>query len=508
MSKDAVPNPVAPQMSVRSAAAWALISQYAAFAIQFATSVLLARLFISPAELGLFSIAFSAVSLVSFLQDFGVTRYVNGERELTEQKLHTAYTVSVAFAWSVALLALFASGPIAAFYGDPRLLPIARIIAASYLMVPLSIVPQATCQRRMDYKSNTLIELGSSIANAAVAIALAMYGFGAAALAWGAFAQQAARLIVSQWRVAKTEGHLLLPWPLRLAGARPVLEIGATNSVLTTCYSLNARLPELVIGRLISNVGVGLFARASGLAIQLRLLVAGAVTGVFYPAFRQVRDSGQPLGPPFLRVVGAYTGVTWAAMAGIAVLATPLVQILYGPKWLEAAPLLKWIALSQLCYVAVPLAYDLPLLLDRKTELIRRNLIETAISVLLIALAAPFGLEWVAITRFVHGLIWIAIYAPFMRTMLNFSWPELARVWGKSLAATLAAVAPLLVSYALVHPSTEAGLLQIGLSTLAGVILWFAVLARTRHPLLVEITGLLRAVRSAAIRPRAAPAVN
>ena len=508
MRKDAVPHTVAPQMSVRSAAAWALTSQYAAFAIQFATSVLLARLFISPAELGLFSIAFAAVSLVSFLQDFGVTRYVNGERDLTEQKLHTAYTVSVAFAWSVALLALLASGPIAAFYGDPRLLPIARIIAASYLMVPLSIVPQATCQRRMDYKSNTLIELGSSIANAAVAIALAMHGFGAAALAWGAFAQQAARLIVSQWRVAKTKGHLLLPWPLRLAGARPVLEIGATNSVLTTCYSLNARLPELVIGRLISNVGVGLFARASGLAIQLRLLVAGAVTGVFYPAFRQVRDSGQPLGPPFLRVVGAYTGVTWAAMAGIAVLATPLVQILYGPKWLEAAPLLKWIALSQLCYVAVPLAYDLPLLLDRKTELIRRNLIETAISVLLIAVAAPFGLEWVAITRFVHGLIWIAIYAPFMRTMLNFSWPELARVWGKSLAATLAAVAPLLVSYALVHPSTEAGLLQIGLGTLAGVILWFAVLALTRHPLLVEITGLLRAVRSAAIRPRAAPAAN
>jgi O-antigen/teichoic acid export membrane protein len=497
-----VPGTGAAQMSVRSAAAWALTSQYAAFAIQFATSVLLARLFISPAELGLFSIAFAAVSLVSFLQDFGVTRYVNGERDLTADKLATAYTVSVAFAWTVALLALFASGPIASFYGDPRLLPIARIIAASYLMVPLSIVPQATCQRRMDYKSNTLIELGSSIANAAVAIVLAMRGHGAAALAWGAFAQQAARLVVSQWRAARIEGRLLLPWPLRLSGARPVLEIGATNSVLSTCYSLNARLPELVIGRLISNAGVGLFARASGLAIQLRLLVAGAVTGVFYPAFRQVRDSGQPLGPPFLRVVGAYTGVTWAAMAGIAVLATPLIEILYGPRWLEAAPLLKWIALSQLCYVAVPLAYDLPLLLDRKTGLIRRNLIETAISVLLIAIAAPFGLGWVAISRFVHGLIWIAIYAPFMRAMLDFSWRDLMRVWAKSLAATLAAIAPLLASYVLVHPPAEAGLLQLGLATLAGVILWFAVLALTRHPLLAEITGMLRTLRSAAIRPR------
>ena len=61
-------------MSVRTAAAWAITSQYASFAIQFVTSVVLARWFISPADLGLFSISFAAVTLVAFLQDFGVTR--------------------------------------------------------------------------------------------------------------------------------------------------------------------------------------------------------------------------------------------------------------------------------------------------------------------------------------------------------------------------------------------------------------------------------------------------
>ena len=163
-----------PQMSVRTAAAWAIGSQYSSFALQFATSVILARWFITPAELGLFSISFAAVTIVAFLQDFGVTRYVAGERELTREKLATAFTVSVAFAWGVALLAIAAAGPIAAFYGDPRLYGITRIIAASYLLVPLAIVPQATCQRRMDYKSNSMIEVGSSVANAATSITLAV----------------------------------------------------------------------------------------------------------------------------------------------------------------------------------------------------------------------------------------------------------------------------------------------------------------------------------------------
>lgn len=223
------PNPptgnTAPAMSVRAAALWALVSQYLSFAMQFATSIVLARWFITPAQLGQFSIAFAAVTLVAFLQDFGVTRYVNGERDLTPEKLRMAFTISVAFAWSIALLALASAWPIAAFYADPALFGITLIVASSYLLVPLAIVPQATCQRRMDYRSNAMIEIGSSVANAATALVLALLGYGALALAWGAFAQQAARLVISQWRSGG-----MLPWPLRISEARAVLALGGTNT--------------------------------------------------------------------------------------------------------------------------------------------------------------------------------------------------------------------------------------------------------------------------------------
>ncbi len=479
-------------MSVRTAAAWAITSQYASFAIQFVTSVVLARWFISPADLGLFSISFAAVTLVAFLQDFGVTRYINGERDLTPEKINTAFTLSVGFAWSVALLCLLAAAPIAWFFGDPRLFPITLVIASSYLLVPLAIVPQAMCQRKMDYRSNTMIEVGSSIANAAIAVTLAVRGHGALALAWGAFAQQAARLVISQWRAGG-----MVPWPLRLHGARPVLEIGGTNSVLAVCGSIISRAPELVIGRIIDNVAVGLFARASGLALQLRLLLAGAVTGVFYPAFRLVRDRGEPLAPPYLRVVAAYTGVTWPAMAGIAVLAQPLIEILYGERWIAAAPLLAWVALAQLCYVALPLNGDLPILLGRMRGLIHRNITEMIVSLVLLALAAPFGLVWVAISRFAHGLFWVVIYAPFMRGMIEFSWRDLLIVWCKSLIATIAAVAPLLASYALWRGPAEAGLGQAVGGALAGILCWLAVLPIIGHPLFAEIAAMLAELRGA-----------
>jgi len=473
-------------MSVRAAAVWALASQYSSFAIQFVTSVVLARWFITPAQLGLFSIAFAALTLVAFLQDFGVTRYINGERDLTPDKLHTAFTLSVAFAWSIAAITIAAAWPVTWFYGNPDLLPVALVVASSYLMVPLAIVPQALCQRRMDYRSNTMIEVGSALANAVVAVFLASRGHGALALAWGAFAQQAARLVVSQWRAG-----LVLPWPLRLRGVRPIIEIGGTNTVQSICGSIIARAPELVVGRLIDNAAVGLFARASGLALQLRLLVAGAITGVFYPAFRKVRDEGQPLGPPYLRVVAAYTGVTWPAMAGIAALAEPLVRLLYGERWLEAAPLLMWIALSQICYVAVPLNGDLPILLGRLRGLIRGNVVETVASVLFLAIAAPFGLLWVAVSRMAHGLCWIALWAPPTRAMLDVAWKDLLTVWAKSALVAVAAVVPVLAGYALWGGPASFGFLRIVASAGAGAICWLGALAAVRHPLLDEIIGMI-----------------
>ncbi|MGV3513223.1 MAG: oligosaccharide flippase family protein [Novosphingobium sp.] len=484
----------APMMSVRAAAVWALISQYASFALQFVASIVLARWYITPDQLGRFSIAFAAVTLVAFLQDFGVTRYINGERDLTEEKLRSAFTISVVFAWGIALLALASAWPIAAFYSDPQLLPITLVIAASYLLVPLAIVPQATCQRRMDYRSNTMIEVGAAIANALTALTLAVLGQGALALAWGAFAQQAARLLISQWRSGG-----MLPWPPKISRAADVMALGGTNTVQVICSSLSARAPELVIGRLIDSAAVGLFARASGLALQLRLLIAGAVTGVFYPAFRRIRDQGEPLGPPYLRVLAAYTGVTWPAMAGIAVLGEPMIRLLYGERWIAAAPLLTWVALSQIGYVALPLYADLPVLMGRLKPLIRCMVVETLLSVALIAATAPIGLEWVAASRVAHALLWVAIYLPLMRTTLELRYRDVALVWLRSAVVSLAAVLPVLIGFAFGQGPGELGLLQAAATVLLGIGLWFGCLCLLGHPLFAEITeiagGLLLRLR-------------
>ena len=211
-------------MSVRKAIAWASASKLLSFTIAFASSIVVARFFLTPAEVGLFSIAFAATALIAVLQEFGLNRYIVGEAELGEEKLHTAFSVSLAVAWSVALVIIAVAKPLSWLYGDPKLFPLMLAIGASYLFVPLAIVPTALRQRAMDFRSDFMIEVGASITNAAVTLALAAMGKGAMALAWGALAQQIARAFVSQWR-----SGWIFPWPMRFAGASHVMPTWASS---------------------------------------------------------------------------------------------------------------------------------------------------------------------------------------------------------------------------------------------------------------------------------------
>lgn len=463
-----------------------MASQYVSFAVAFAVSVLLARWYITPAQLGQFSIAFAAVTLIASLQDFGITRYVTGETDLDSVQLRSAFTVSVVVALGVAGLALLCAKPVAEFYGHPELADLTRVIAASYLFIPLAIIPQALRQRELDFKSNAVIEVGAGLLNALVSVVLAVRGFGAEALAWGVFAQQAGRMGLSQWR-----NGLTLPYPATLAAAGPIWRFGGGSSLMTINGALAAKAPELVIGHLLGNTAVGLFARASGLAGQLRTLLSGAVAGVFYPAFARVRDSGAPLAPPYLRVVGCYCVLTWPAMAAIAALAEPLIRLLYGERWIATAPVLQWIALSQMCFVALPLHTELPLLSGRMRALIRRNIADTAISLALLALGAWWGLTGVALSRLAYGIAWIALYAGFLRGIVGFSWRDILATWVRSALVTLPALLPALLAYATVTtPATMEWKLLLATS-LAGAVLWLAAVVALRHPVLDELLALV-----------------
>ncbi|HWU01972.1 MAG TPA: oligosaccharide flippase family protein [Novosphingobium sp.] len=471
-------------MSVRHAAMWAMAGQYLSFAIQFISSVIISRFFLTPAEVGLFSIALAAALVVSVLQDFGLSRYISGLPVI--DALATARCSSVALVFSLVVAGGIAAAawPLAHTYHQAALAPMLLIIAGSYLFVPFAVVPMALMGRAMNFRGHFTVNVGGALCQGVVALALAWMGFSSFALAWATLANGAARGIIAQ--VLRPA----LPWPLRLNQIRPIVSTGSRLTTLYASSALGSRTPDMIVGKLLGLLSVGLYSRAASLSDQFRMLISGAIGSVFYPAFARKRDAGEPLGPPYLRVVAGYTAIIWPGMAGLALASRPVVHLLYGDRWTAVAPLLSAISLTEIFLVMLPLHTDLPILLGRLNRLMVFNVADTVISLSLLALGCLWGLEGAAISRLVYGLCWLALYARFLHGLVGFDVRALLTIYAKSAAGAVAALAPLAGVY-LCWVGPDAITMPVLLPAVgAGVGLWLAVLVLVRHPALDDLFAM------------------
>ncbi|WP_264423996.1 oligosaccharide flippase family protein [Novosphingobium sp. KCTC 2891] len=471
-------------MSVRGAAIWAMAGQYISFAIQFATSVIISRFFLSPAEVGLFSIGMAAALIVAVLQDFGLARYISGLPRLDRDEVERCGSVAILFSLVIAGIVAAASLPLAKLYHEPQLAPVVLIIAASYLFVPLSVVPMALMARAMQFRGHFAVNVAGALAQGGVALGLAAAGSSSFALAWATVAAAAARGIAAQAMRPS------LPHRLRFDGVRRVLGFGARSSALYLSGALGTRTPDLIVGKALGTFAVGLFSRAASLSDQFRMLISGAIGSVFYPAFARIRDRGEPLGPAYLRVCAGYSGVIWPGMAGLALASEPIIRLLYGEAWLQTATPLAMIALTEILLVALPLHIDLPILAGKLNPLLARNLIDTAMSVALLALGCLWGVEGAAASRLVYGAAWYALYFRFLRLIVGFEVQPLLAIYLRSALSTGAALAPLALTYMFWASPATIGFGALCAAVAAGGLAWLFALHLVRHPVLDEIRAM------------------
>ena len=486
----------APAMGVRGAAVWAMAGQYLGFAVQFVSSVVISRWFLGPAQLGLYSIAIALALVMAVVQDFGMARHVAALPRLTREDLARCGTVSLLMALAIAALIAMAAWPAGQIYHQPGLVPILLIIAASYLFSPLAVMPLAVMSRTMGFHGHFVVNLGGALVQGAVAVVLAALGWGALSLAWATLAGAAVRGVIAQIM------RPTLPWPLRLDGIAPILGSGSRLSLITVVGALGSRMPDMVVGRFLPLHAVGLFSRAIGLSDQFRMLIAGAIGQVFFPAFARIRDRGEPLGPAYLRVVAGYTAVLWPGMAGLALAARPIVRLLYGPAWAGVAPVLGMVALLEVVLCALPLHLDLPVLMGRTGRLVVRNVIDTLASVALLAAGCHWGLNGAAASRLVYAVVWLLLYARLMHEVVRFDCRTLLVIYAKSLAASVAALTPLALVYGLWLGPDAVGAATLGAASALGAVLWLAGLWALRHPAFTDIVALAQHLVALPLRRR------
>ncbi|MCX7180733.1 MAG: oligosaccharide flippase family protein, partial [Proteobacteria bacterium] len=189
------------------------------------------------------------------------------------------------------------------------------------------------------------------------------------------------------------------------------------SGLLDVCFS---QLHGLLIGKLYSARDLGLYVRA----FNSRQMPLGLLESIFnrvtFPAFSRTADDKDYLLAGLKRTLATMMFFNIPAMIGLAVIAEPLIEVLFGSNWLPAAPILQVLCLAGVFWPMHTANLNTLMALGRSDLYFRIEIIKKLIGIASVVIACPLGVLAIAGAQLVTSVICIFINAYYTGIFLGY----------------------------------------------------------------------------------------
>lgn len=377
--------------------------------LQAAAIAVLARL-LDPSDYGLLAMVLAIIGVGDLLRDFGLSSAAIQAKTVLPLQRTNLFWINAAIGAVLSVLVFGLSWPIAALYGDPRLQPLAAVLAVTFLLNGLATQFRADLNRRLRFGVLAVADIAGQALGLGAAIGAALAGWSY----WALAVQQIVPVIVGLVVVAGATRW----WPglpRRGVPMRGFLAFGGNLVAVQVLTYASRNVSAVLIGATVGARPLGLYNRAYNLMNLPLTQLNSPATRVALPVLSRLQAEPQRFAE-FLRV-----GQTvMMNLAGVVVIlsaaqAGPVIAIALGPNWAEAVPLFQILAVGGF-FTAIGYANYWVFLAKGLT---RQNLVMSAVTrpllIVLIAVGAMWGSVGVAVAYSLGcvllwpvALIWLA----------------------------------------------------------------------------------------------------
>lgn len=325
---------------VRKAILWRSGSQIAAQIISWCSTLIVMRL-LSPSDYGLFAMSLVMLSFLTFLNGYGFASALVQERDLDRHRIRQAFGLLLCANALIAMIQWSAAPSVAAYYGQPVVADMLRVQILIYVSTPFIAIPEVLMGRRLDFRSQAVVNLASALTGAVLSLALAWTGFGVWTLVYAP--------IVMFWvrAIGLTILARSLVWPsFDFRGCGSIFRFGLAILLTQLFWLVQTQSDIFVIGRALTPHEVGIYSQAVFLATIFYSRFVPPLNEVAFPAYSRLQDDLPGLRWAFLRSARIIMLIAAPLYVGMAVTARPLVATLFGPTWFELPPLIEFMALA------------------------------------------------------------------------------------------------------------------------------------------------------------------
>ena len=283
-------------------------------------------------------------NIASCLQESGFTAALANKVEPRHEDYNAVFWFNVLVGATLYVI-LFAVAPlIAAFYHEPILCPLGRVVFLSFVFSSLGTAQRAWLFGHLKVRETSIAQLAGIALSGVVGIALAWMGWAYWALAVQSLTYVATLTVVcwcySPWRPS---------WHIDLRPAWQMFGFSVKLLVNTLALHFNNQAFGVLLNRfqgpMWGNHTAGIYSNArkwDDMAIQT---ISGMVQGIAQPTLRRADTDSERLVRVFRKLL-RFTGfVAFPCLLGLALVAEDFIVLVIGAKWQESARLLSLLCL-------------------------------------------------------------------------------------------------------------------------------------------------------------------
>ncbi|WP_254563570.1 lipopolysaccharide biosynthesis protein [Oscillatoria sp. HE19RPO] len=471
--------------------AMTMLGQGGKFVLRMGLTIILARL-LTPEDYGLFGMVTVVVGFVALFKDLGLSLATVQKAHIDHRQVSTLLWINVAISGILMVMTMALAPAIAWFYKEPRLVELTIVLSIGFIFGGLSAQHQALLKRQMRFKALAAIEIGSMFLGTAAGIISAWYGAGYWSLA----------VLQLTGQVATAAGSWLLSgWipgpPVRGAGVRPMLAVGSNYTGFVVLNYLSTNLDNLLIGSYLGAAPLGLYNRAYQILLLPLTQISMPIKQVAIPTLSHLQNDLPRYRAYYHKALLLMTSFGMPLVAFTFVTAYPLILVLLGENWVEVVPIFRVLSVAGFLNTFSMASGWVFISFGRTDRQFRWSILSSAVTTMSFMIGVRWGVLGVALGLSLSRLIIQPMEIAYCYQNLPLTVKELmSYLYRPFVASTGGAAALYAIEQLLRFPMDRGALLWVDLVLYCLLYLGIWVLLPNGRPILLEMIGLMKELRS------------
>ena len=313
-------------------AIWATIDKVCMMTLQFGVNLFLARLLL-PADFGAIGMLTIFLAVSQVLIDGGFASALIQKKNPSQRDYSTVFYWNLGFSTFLYILLFILAPFIGKFFSMPILSEVLRGIGINLIISSIYTLQQTRLRKQLAFRTIAITDLSSYLIASGGALIVAWYGYGVWSLVTLQLGYSLLAVIIF---------GIITRWHPSLCFSKETMRnlfsfggyLLAANILQEVCRNIQG----IVIGKKYTAVQMGYYSQAHKIDTVTSNSIPQIISQVMFPVFSKLQHEPDRMSTHLTKSICIIAFLTLPMIGGLMIFAEPIIQFLYGEKWLACVP--------------------------------------------------------------------------------------------------------------------------------------------------------------------------